>query len=91
MCGQRKVQGEVGMIFARLIVQREDSYESRPFLFCSKCKAYLVGSEFRFCPWCGHKLKPASKVQLIETNGNEVTEHFRDQIDFVRERVKWNE
>ena len=77
------------MIFARLFVQRKDGYESTPFLFCSKCKAYLFKSEFRFCPWCGHKLKPTSKVQLIETNGDEVTEQFRNQLDFVREKVKW--
>ena len=79
----------MGVIFARLYVHRDDGYESVPYLFCSKCKALLLRSEFRFCPWCGHKLKPASKVQLIEANIDEITGPLMDQLDFVRERVKW--
>ncbi len=80
--------GEAGMIFARLCAHRDDCDESSPFLFCSKCKAYLSRAEFRFCPWCGHKIQLASKVQIIEANGDEAG-IFEEEIDFVRKRVKW--
>ena len=85
--GNARKVGEVGMIFARLNIH---DYGSEPYLFCSKCKALMLRSEYHFCPWCGHKFKPATKVQIIETDENEMSEKsFADKINFIKKEVKW--
>lgn len=80
------------MIFARLYIHGDRCDASEPYLFCSKCKALMMRSEYRFCPWCGHKFHPATKVQIIETNESELYDKSHsDKINFIRDRAKWDE
>ena len=79
------------MRFIRLQIRDENGYSSDPYLFCSKCKAFILNGEFRFCPWCGHKFvkKP---VEIMDVDQSELTENeinFRNIVDYIRERVNW--
>ena len=80
------------MRFIRLEIHDEKGCSSTPYLFCSKCKSFIMNGQFRFCPWCGRRFtkKP---VEIISVDQSELTEKgidFRNIVDYVKEKVKWD-
>ena len=50
-----------------------------------------MNGQFRFCPWCGHHFLN-NPVELIDVDQSELSENginFRNIVDFVKERAKW--
>jgi len=79
------------MRFIRLEIHDEKGHSSTPYLFCSKCKSFIMNEQFRFCPWCGKKFTK-KQVEIVSVDRSELTEkgiNFRNIIDYVREKVKW--
>lgn len=79
------------MKFIRLQIHDGDGYSSEPYLFCSKCRAFIMNGQFRYCPWCGHKFTD-KQVELMDVDQSELTENeinFRNIVDYIKERVKW--
>lgn len=79
------------MRFIRLEIHDEKGHSSTPYLFCSKCKTFIMNEHFRFCPWCGWKFtkKP---VEIISVDQSELTEKgidFRNIVSYVKGKVKW--
>ena len=79
------------MKFIRLQIHSDDGDSSEPYLFCSKCRSFIMNGQFRFCPWCGHHFLN-NPVELIDVDQSELSENginFRNIVDFVKERAKW--
>lgn len=81
------------MRFIRLEIHDEKGHSSTPYLFCSKCRSFIMNEQFRFCPWCGHEFKK-KQVEIVSVDQSELTEkeiNFRNIVDYVRGKVTWNE
>ena len=52
-----------------------------------------MNGQFRFCPWCGHKFTK-KQVEIVSVDQSELTEKgidFRNIVDYVRKKVKWDD
>lgn len=75
----------------RLQIHNGDGYSSEPYLFCSKCRAFIMNGQFRYCPWCGHKFT-CKQVEFMDVDQSELTEkeiNFRNIVDYIRGKVNW--
>ena len=79
------------MKFIRLQIHDETGYSSTPYLFCTKCKGFIMNGNFRFCPWCRHKFT-SNPVEMIDVEQSELTENgidFRNIVNFIKKKVRW--
>ena len=75
----------------RLEIHDEKGYSSTPYLFCSRCKSFVVNEQFRFCPWCGWEFTN-KHVDIVSIDKTELTEKgldYKNIIEYAKGKVKW--